>query len=96
MRREITVAILGIQLAMASATAHAAYNKEQLQELNTLLDKGDIGELIKFWNENISSFSRSSRAEILLGDLMADIRDNGIGNISNDLVDASDRSVSIY
>jgi hypothetical protein len=96
MRREITVAVLAIQLALSSSIAEAAYNKDQLQELNELLDRGNIAELIEFWNRNIGSFSRSSPVENMLADLMADIRENGIGQISSDLRDASDRAVSIY
>ena len=95
MRREIAVAILGIQLALTSGSAQAAYNKEQLQELNTLLDRGDIADLVQFWNQNIKSFSKSSRVEKLLADLMADIRENGVGQISENLRDASNRSESI-
>jgi hypothetical protein len=96
MRREITVAVLAIQLALSSGAARAAYNEAQLQELNGLLDRGDIAALIRFWNDNINSFSRSSPVENMLADLMADIRDNGVGEITADLRDASDRSVSIY
>ncbi len=86
MRREIAVTILAIQLAMASGSAQAAYHKEQLQELNTLLDRGDIEELVHFWNRNIKSFSRSSKVENLLADLMGDIRENGVGEISESLL----------
>ena len=96
MRREITVAVLAIQLALSSGTAHAAYNENQLLELNSLLDRGDITALIKFWNRNIESVSRRSKVERMLSDLMADIRQNGNGEISAGLRDASDRSVSIY
>lgn len=100
MRREIAVTFLAMQLALGSGSAQAAYSNEQIQELNTLLDRGDIADLVQFWNQNIGSFSRSSKVENLLADLMADIRNNGVGTISEDLRSANlrgtfDRTASI-
>lgn len=94
MRREIAAAVVAIQVALASTAAQAAYNQDQLNELNELLDEGNITKLIHFWNRNITSFSRNSRTEVMLAELMADIRENGIGSIGSDLRDAAERAAA--
>ena len=97
MRREIAVALLAIQMALTSGAAQASYDKDQLSELNELLDRGDIPALVEFWNANIKDVSRrTSKVEFLLAELMSDIRSNGVGQINESLVEASNQSVSIY
>ena len=95
MWRLIIGALVAIPLALSSQSAEAGYNKAQLQELNALIGKGDKVALVQFWNRNLSSVTRDSEVEKLLGDMMKDIRRNGDSEISASLRRASNRSVGI-
>ena len=95
MWRLIIGALVAIPLALSSQSAEAGYNKAQLQELNTLIGKGDKVALVQFWNRNLSSVTRDSEVEKLLGEMMKDIRRNGDSEISASLRRASNRSVGI-
>ena len=95
MWRWIVGALVAIPLALSSQLAEAGYNKQQLRELNVLIGKGDKVALVHFWNRNLSSVTRDSDVEKLLGEMMKDIRRNGDSEISANLRRASDRSVGI-
>ena len=95
MWRLIIGALVAIPLALSSQSAEAGYNKAQLQELNALIGKGDKVALVQFWNHNLSSVTRDSEVEKLLGEMMKDIRRNGDSEISASLRRASNRSVGI-
>ena len=95
MLRLIVGALVAIHLALPSQSAEAGYNNQQLQELNVLIGKGDKVALVHFWNRNLSSVTRDSEVEKLLGEMMKDIRRNGDSEISASLRRASNRSVGI-